>query len=166
MASPGGSRSTRRLGEAVLPYLPDRLNVIDDFIKANLNVAAVYIVEYPVAHFDGPDGRTIQGCEIFHTATFGVEADEAQAFKAGAERLNAALREAAQSLGWVYVGGIAQAFERRGYCTPPDDRYFRTAVESCQLQGDWDGIMHPNAAGTAAIARQIAAALIANSFPE
>lgn len=128
----------------------------------SLNVHQVYLTEYPTAHFDRiQNGEVVvaAGCGLF-TSHFDADIDraDAQLMRESAERLNEVLRQEADSHDWVYVGGIAEGFEGRGYCMD-EESYFVSAEESLVLQGDTDGLMHPNGEGHCVYAEQIAGVL-------
>jgi hypothetical protein len=59
--------------------------------------------------------------------------------------LNRAVQAAAQTHGWNYVGGIANRFQRHGYCA--SDPWVVTLGETIQQQHDVDGAFHPDANG-------------------
>jgi hypothetical protein len=56
-----------------------------------------------------------------------------------------------------YVGGIARAFDKYGYCAR--DHWFVQFTESRKAQGDKAGKFHPNLAGQDAIAAEILGAV-------
>lgn len=147
--------------------LADRIDALD--------VEEVYVTEYPTAQFDvAPDGTVGGGCGVLDLSWLEyfvqpelrflaqqvipeiTEAD-ARAMKRIGRLLNDAVREAAGRHGWTYVGGVAAGFQGHGYCT--DDRYFRTALDSLEEQGDGLGMLHPNQKGHRVYADQIADAL-------
>lgn len=59
--------------------------------------------------------------------------------------LNQAVNSAATTHGWNYVGGIAQQFDRHGYCA--SDPWVVQLGESLSRQHDLDGSFHPDANG-------------------
>ena len=67
--------------------------------------------------------------------------------------LNNAVTTASATYGWTYVGGIAAAFARHGYCST--DPWVVGIAESRLRQGNTDGAFHPNGAGHAAYAQAL-----------
>jgi hypothetical protein len=129
---------------------------------SELNVRRVYLTEYPTALFDiERDGKVgvSSGCGIFGSS-FDADIDlaDARAIKKAAELLNDFLHTEATKYGWIYVGGIAEAFEGRGYCMG-DRRLYVQVEESMVEQGDTEGTMHPNAKGHQIYSRQLRKAL-------
>lgn len=124
-----------------------------------LNVGTVLINEYPTGLFNDADGHPAPGCGVFDTLGFWrVTKDDAQAIARMGGRLNETIVAAARNHGWQVVSGIAAAFDRHGYCAAGTS-FFRSAEDSCDMQGDFEGTMHPAEHGTAAIAHLIAAEL-------
>jgi len=74
--------------------------------------------------------------------------------------LNAAVTTAARKYQWTLVRKILTDFRTHGY--PSTSRWFRTLGESFEMQGDYDGTFHPNAAGQLDIAQNLLAAYRAN----
>jgi len=70
--------------------------------------------------------------------------------------LNAAVATAANQYNWTLVTKILTDFRTHGY--PSTSRWFRTLGESYEMQGDYDGTFHPNAAGQLDIAQNLLAA--------
>ena len=126
-----------------------------------LSPAEVYITEYPVAHFDEKaDGTVGDGCGVFDWAGIAkIDSFEAETIKLLGTLLNQAVKSAAERHGWTYVDGIVDGFRGHGYCRSAEKRYFVTASESCDQQGDFLGTMHPNPAGQRVYAELIADAL-------
>ncbi|WP_280152120.1 hypothetical protein [Piscinibacter sp. XHJ-5] len=133
-----------------------------------LQIGHVLMTEYPGRLFNNASGQPAHGCEVFEDATtgvFDVTAQEAGYFNTMGdllnseigilvERRNAALRQLGQPANWRRIGGLAELFDRHGYCSTAV-KYYRWAEDSCDQQGDFDGTMHPNEAGSAAIANEI-----------
>ncbi|HEY3486250.1 MAG TPA: hypothetical protein VGK49_12750, partial [Ilumatobacteraceae bacterium] len=71
--------------------------------------------------------------------------------------LNSAVSAASAAHGWTFVGGVASAFARHGYCST--DPWVVGIAESRLAQGNTDGAFHPNLAGHAAYARALYASL-------
>ena len=88
----------------------------------------------------------------------GVSKGEAALLAKLARDLNAKVEQAADDYGWRYVR-TSDAFRGHGYCTGASHRYLRHGEESCVMQGDVEGVMHPNAAGHQVALDQLLAAL-------
>lgn len=142
--------------------LKDRYKELNDAIQEELNVSQVYITEYPTGIFDKmKNGRPVpsMGCEIFESIfDMDITPRDAEDLKEAAGRLNQAIRNAAETHSWIYVGGIADKFAGHGYCSGKD-RLFIMAEESLVIQGDTEGTMHPNGRGHAIIADELGKAL-------
>jgi lysophospholipase L1-like esterase len=67
------------------------------------------------------------------------------------------MQEAARRHGWQLVTGISSRFTTHGYCAI--DGWLVRLQDSFAIQGDHYGGVHPNAAGHAAYAEAIAAAV-------
>ena len=53
-------------------------------------------------------------------------------------KLNQAIREAAATHGWIYVGDVASQFRTHGECAPDHQRWFRTEEDARNIQGPID----------------------------
>jgi hypothetical protein len=80
------------------------------------------------------------------------------------QKMNAAVQTAAQTHGWNYVGGIAQSFTRRGYCT--DNRMVVNLFDSFYDQLDKNGSFHPNGLGHDVYGERISAMVDAAWGPD
>jgi lysophospholipase L1-like esterase len=69
-------------------------------------------------------------------------------------RLNEILSNRAQANGVIYVDDVPELTRERGFCATP--RWFLTFQDSFQVQQDFQGTLHPNAAGHQAISGLIA----------
>lgn len=67
------------------------------------------------------------------------------------------MARSAGSLGWRFVAGASDAFGRHGYCSLDD--WIVRLQESCAIQAQPWGVVHPNADGHAAWAERIAIAV-------
>jgi hypothetical protein len=144
--------------------MPGNLDKLKDALKV-LNIRHVYLTEYPTALFDVPSGDVGPGCELFdEVPPFEISVADARTLKRLAVKLNEQLQKEATRLGWFYISGIAEAFKGRGYCTDETRRYFVTAKESLASQGDTEGTIHPNGAGSQAIGEAIAATVRRYTF--
>lgn len=144
---------TRYVRNAIrgLRHSYDRLEV---GLSANLKGGAVRFVEYPSRVLTNEQDRH-GGCGIFE----GINSDEAHWITDRGDELNARMAASAAFHRWTYVGGIRDAFRRRGYCA--DSRtWFRSYSGSKKLQGDVFGTAHPRGDGHSAVGR-----LVARSIP-
>jgi hypothetical protein len=130
-----------------------------------LNPGRVFITEYPIGIFkeiaEGAEPCGVLGSTVPNPGTLeGLDLDGSDAIDLGnlGILLNAMLREKARSFGWAYVDGIEHAFDGHGYCS--NRPYFVSAEESCLNQGDFEGMLHPNASGHKATGECIAQALL------
>jgi hypothetical protein len=69
--------------------------------------------------------------------------------------LNATIATAAKKYNWTLVTKIQSDFNTHGY--PSTSRWIRTLGESYEMQGDYDGVFHPNATGHLDIAKNLLA---------
>jgi hypothetical protein len=74
--------------------------------------------------------------------------------------LNGTIKSLADGFGWNYVGGIASAYFRHGYCAV--DRFVNNLPDSLLLQGDTSGSVHPNLKGQAVARDRLFARLSAD----
>lgn len=134
----------RTLRDQGFPRLKQYLDEI------GIDAKAVFLTGYPAALFDSK-----RACGVFDNLGFlVVSKSESELITDFGERLNVALADAARRYGWHFVDGIDAAFRSHGYCS--STTYFRSATESCRMQGDFDGTVHPNERGTRVIANAIA----------
>jgi CSLREA domain-containing protein len=73
--------------------------------------------------------------------------------------LNGAIKQAVQSKGWSYVGGVSARFETGGHGYAADDSWFVSLPRSFAQQAAKDGAFHPNRAGQRWYRNRILAAL-------
>ena len=115
--------------------------------------------------FDRSDGTPGGGCGIFDSLIeLDISAEDGRRIREAGRRLNEAIRAAADKHGWVFVDGIEAGFAGHGYCS--DESFFVHAEDSCRQQGDFEGTMHPTAAGHAVYSRRLQAALARHLFPK
>lgn len=126
----------------------------DAFTAAGITADKVHVTEYfdPTGDSHGlANLRCIAGIDPDITgALFGVGGlitdDEAiWARDHVVTGLNAAMRQAAGTQHWDYVGGIAEQFAAHGYCA--SEPWVVRLGESFAAQGDEFGAFHPNRAG-------------------
>jgi lysophospholipase L1-like esterase len=151
------------VADARLRDLPGKLERLAAALSP-VNVAKVYITEYPTGLFDDIHGNPAHGCELFNGPKLDLSREDAVLVQSLASNLNQILKTAAHDHGWVYVTGIDQQLRGCGYCTPVDRRAFVQCGESLLLQGDTEGTIHPNARGHAIIGQAVAASVRENSF--
>lgn len=141
-----------------LNALPAKLDTLALELTNRLNPRAVLLLEYPIGMFDGDDKTPKAGCGVFEAAAgyIGISKKDAEEITKFGKKLNATLKAAAAKHGWVWVDGIANDFAGHGYCS--SSSWWVFAEQSCKRQDDLEGTMHPNTAGTLAVAKRIAAA--------
>jgi lysophospholipase L1-like esterase len=123
-------------------------------IGEKLNVSEVLINEYPGKLFNRANGQPDRGCGVFDTVRFwGVKKRDAVAMNAMGDLLNAEVKLLAGKHNWHFVGGISDQFSTHGYCSSRS--FYRSAEDSCDMQGDFQGTMHPNYQGTLVYARAL-----------
>ncbi len=138
------------------------------YIDLYLSPREIYITEYPLGFFDYQDGSK-GGCGIFAE----IEQQDIVMVKEIGQQLNQIISEAVQTINknfanrpantsWFYIDGIDAGFAGHGYCD--SDSFFVSCEESCLIQGDLFGTMHPNAKGHSIYARQIAKFLQQNTL--
>ena len=133
-----------------------------------LNIGKVVINEYPNSLFNNENNRPSEGCGVFQGPNvnplggpavhpfFTIHSGDANRIYQSGIKLNEAVKRAADSNRWHLVTGIAKKFEGRGYCT--SQSFWVSAEDSCDHQGDFEGVVHPNKEGTAAISHELAKA--------
>jgi hypothetical protein len=150
---------------AKIDLLPRKYRLLAERIEDRLHPRKVFITEYPTAMFERSDGTTGGGCGIFDSSVeLDISAEDGRRIREAGRRLNAAVRAAAEMHGWVFVDGIEAGFAGHGYCS--DDSFFVFAEDSCRQQGDFEGTMHPTAAGHAVYSRRLQAAIARHLFPK
>ncbi len=192
--------------DAKMAVLPTLFRQLAKSIGDNLSVRRVYLAEYPDPTHDEngrfcnqkPEGDLFGHLLLPNThlhfqlasgpsnawAPSGIDAHEAQwASENVARRLNSLLKQVADSQGWTFVGGIADAFATHGWCAGSPDqfihdavtwdpyrpvqRFIRTYEDSRYTQGPFEvwrygdshGAMHPNAQGHEVLKNQLLAAI-------
>jgi len=153
---------------ANLAELPTLYQELRREMSRTLRASAVFITEYPDPTYDDR-GETcgVNGRRLLVT----VRAASARWARDGVlGKLNQAIREAAATHGWIYVGDVASQFRTHGECAPDHQRWFRTEEDARNIQGPIDfglsqlsakdlmvskGTLHPNVPGHEAYARRI-----------
>jgi hypothetical protein len=162
----GGTTNMRRATLQRIEALPTKYESLVASINGDLNPERVFITQYAAALFDKPDpiapnnglGMRAKGCGVFDTTRhMAVSAVDAGVIWDLALQLNKKVKAAADNAGWIYVDGIVEGFAGHGYCS--DNTFFVGAEQSCNLQGDFNGTMHPNEAGHSVIAQRVGAAM-------
>jgi GDSL-like Lipase/Acylhydrolase family len=138
---------------AALPSLPQGYRRLDVAFSTYVKAAQVYVAEYPARIFTDENDRYPSRTALRFCGAFsgGIGNSEARWITDRAEDLNAALRTAARSHGWVYVRDVRDKFRKHGYCADPGS-WFRSYTGSNKLQGNEKGTAHPSGDGPAAIA--------------
>lgn len=155
----GKSRaSVVRAAHEKLEKLPERLDRLAAEIQRRLNPKHVFLFEYPTAMFDVSHHDVSDGCGIFDSLeVLQITKSDARQMKDFGTQLNTILYQAANRNGWIFIDGIAAGFSGHGYCS--DDSFYVLAEDSCKVQGDFRGTMHPNTKGHQVYARRLVAAL-------
>ena len=157
---------TLQAAKDIIPKIDKNFDLLAQNIQNNLKPRQVYITQYPADLFDSKRGG--KGCGVFNVDTFegiflSISKRDAEVMQMiGSQLLNDAILRAAQRHGWFLVDGIEKGFEGHGYCA--SDTFFRGAEESCDMQCDFEGVIHPNEKGHAEIAKHIISALTAHTF--
>ena len=171
---PGANNSDADVRNQVERSVRDKIATLRpkfDDLKAQidtLNVKKVYLVEYPASHFQKTvNGEVINaaGCELFASrADMDITPADARVFNELSIDLNTKLNEIAADFGWVYVDGIVEDFEGKGYCLPSHESLYVTASRSLAIQGDIKGTLHPNERGHKLTAERIKEKVLRFSF--
>lgn len=151
-----------------LSRLDGRFAIFNQQLHDQLNVADVFITEFPVELLtdDGCDedcadnGVDYEGCGVFE----GIDDADAEWLTGVGYQLNDRVRAAADVHGWHYVGGIVEAFDDHGYCS--DSSWYVAFNESVLGQLDRKGTVHPNRFGHQATARQLVSSFEQNAIDE
>lgn len=135
--------------------------------RKKFGVNEIYLAEYPNALFDDKDRFdrvfVTGGCGLFETKFDADISDkDARAIKEVAGRLNSTNQGASRRMGWNWIGGITKGFEGHGYCS--GSSFFVFAETSCEKQGDFKGMLHPNSKGHKVYRNEIFKALIPQLF--
>lgn len=147
---------------------PDSLDRLRKAIDDELAPRHVVITEYPVNIFKEIADGTKDPCGVLASVVpnpatgtdlegLNLDRSDASDFTEVGALLNAKIREKAHEFGWELVDGIERGFEGHGYCA--DKPFFVSAEESCLRQGDFEGMLHPNASGQAVARDNISAVL-------
>jgi hypothetical protein len=150
--------SVRTDFESRAAELPARYARLASAIAAlGVDPSAVHISEY----FDPTTdelGVTQMRCAVLGGLYDLLDDDEARWASTGVlGALNNAVSAASATHGWTYVGGLAAAFVRHGYCS--SDSWVVGVVESKLGQDNIDGAFHPNRKGHEAYGRGLYASL-------
>jgi hypothetical protein len=161
------ARLMQRLGiglpDGQIGPLEQHYNVVKglvDQLTEHPGIGDVHITGYPVGLFDrvAADGSIgFRACEIFDGPDIDMTPADGKLIKRVGHALNDLIAKKAAEFGWHFVE-VEKAFEGHGYCAG-DRSFWRTAKQSCEQQGDFEGTMHPNAKGVEAWAEQFATGL-------
>jgi hypothetical protein len=96
------------------------------------------------------------GCDVFASALgpFNLDTVDAIVISEVGRALNDLLKRKADEFGWRYVSGIDLEFIGHDYCA--EKSFFVSAEDSCVNQGDFMGMVHPNAEGHRAYSQAMA----------
>lgn len=138
--------------------LPAKYDRLAAAIQDQLKPKNVLVLTYPLALFDDSSGKPAAGCGLFDLlGPIEIDQQDAAELKKLGEKLNKVIADAATKHNWTLVTGIAEDFEGHGYCS--GSSWFVFAEQSCKRQDDLEGTMHPNTAGTTAVADRITTAV-------
>jgi hypothetical protein len=143
-----------------LPKLRGLLEPATDGVRSN----RVYITEY-VDMTKGPTGEYCTNTLANPLAVMpGFSLGEMQWLDLSAgQGINGAVQAAAQEHGWNFVSGIYSAYAPHGYCA--DAHWVVRLHETFLIQGDEQGIAHPNRSGHEQNGAAIHQALIGDLYP-
>lgn len=138
-----------------LPALYDEIDLALRGQHPNLPALCNPVVPCDFLITEYPDGATDDDGEAckFHAPGF-LEDEFLWVRDSMVPRLNTAIEQSANRLGWTYVSGIRQAFHGHGICAEKD--WLRDILESIEIQGTegfWDlppdinGAFHPDGDG-------------------
>ena len=167
----GQKRSERIRGakNRIANEYPAALGRLKEEIDRALDPRHVVICEYPVNIFKEIADELVEPCGILGTTYVpnpatgtefeGLDLDgpDARDFGEVGLLLNRTISQKAGEFGWTVVDGIVRDFDGHGYCA--SESYFVSAEESCLNQADFEGMLHPNAAGHGATRDRIASVL-------
>ncbi|MEL6825523.1 MAG: GDSL-type esterase/lipase family protein [Pseudomonadota bacterium] len=145
-----------------LANLEVRYQNLQDKIEEHLDVGEVILSGYPVDLFSGPDGSQQKSCGLFRVdsvdgAFLTVDEEEIRRLAEWGEQLRSKQQALTKQHGWTFVD-VSRDFETHGYCQAIRS-YFRSAEGSCIIQGDMQGVMHPNEAGHEVYRKRIGEAI-------
>jgi hypothetical protein len=123
-------------------------------LREALDVAEVYVTDYPAAPF----GEARGGCGLLGLPRVGIAEREARAMYRVGTRLNWALGSAAAEQGWNWVPGMAEAFDGRDYCAR--DSLLVRLESSLLRQGNRSGAVHPTQAGHGVLANLLLRSIV------
>ncbi|HYD58548.1 MAG TPA: hypothetical protein VEB41_16705, partial [Burkholderiales bacterium] len=149
-----------QLSRHVYPHFRSTLRRFQGFDGAPAEVRPFYAIEHllvteypdPVRKVENPSAladfcasRAIDWLPLPNVLAISPE-ESRWAYENVVLKVNEHVRRGAESIGGVYVGGIASQFVGRGLCAEPPrgayavaDRYFRSASESLDVQGNVNG---------------------------
>ena len=140
----------------LMAALPDRYRDLEQRLEEmNIPDDRVYFTEYfdPTRDETGNFGKCMTFDFLFGSASLISAAEWEWAYHNVIKELNRRVFAGTQAHGWNYVGGIASAFERHGYCSK--DPWIRSLPESLVFQAGIHGSFHPNLEGHGHYGRRI-----------
>jgi len=142
-----GTDEYKGLSEA-LRVLPEKFELVRDKLKI-LKIKSVILIQPPLNIFRDKQNRvrsTDDGLLAF------LEWQDVAKIDMYAFKVGDCQRAAANRFGWTYLDGVVDSFLGHGYFEEyTSDSWFVQAEESCIIQGDWSGMIHPNGRGHAKI---------------
>lgn len=130
--------------DALLAQLDTNYDLLKSAVDEKLHPRDVYITGYPTSLFDVTESDGSIGflsCGVFlHDGFLDIGVSDYDLIKEKGSALNLLIQGKANHYGWHFVD-VAPHFVGHGYC----DRstLWIGASESCGLQGDFEGTMHP-----------------------
>jgi hypothetical protein len=145
--------AAKRALDKALPRIAGRYRELARVVADELNPRRVFVTGYPPGLFDRENGLA-GGCGIFDLGPLDIDGADIELIRDFGEGLNETIRTTIGAINsdprtgstlWIWIGDVAERFAGHGYCA--NEPYFRAYSESCAMQGDYKGTMHPNAAG-------------------
>ncbi|MBP2269166.1 lysophospholipase L1-like esterase [Pseudarthrobacter sp. PvP004] len=133
---------------------------VDD-LNQTVPISNVLVTGYPEDIFfvRGPDGNLkFSACGIFETQSglLSIDQQDGKIIQEAGQNLNSLIKRKCNEFGWTFVP-TAPDFAGKGYC---EGSMWIDADESCRIQADQRGTMHPSIEGHHAVAKRIHAAML------
>lgn len=149
--------------ETAFDALNDRLQRL----RQAPGLGEVYISGYATSLFQvrNEQGRLrFRSCGVFAGPDLDVTEPDGRVIRSRGRVLNALIRRKADEFGWHFVD-VEADFRGHGYCESADQTYWVSMEESCRRQGDFEGTIHPNFRGHAAIGFRLSQAMRRYTIP-
>ncbi len=142
---------------AAINQIPDKFGLLNDKFSHTLNIKHVLLIQVPANIFR--DGQN-QVRSTDDGLLFAVEYQDIKLIDQFAFRVTDYQKAAAARYGWTYIDGVVTAFTGHGFFREyTSDSWFVSPEESCLIQGDWNGMIHPNPEGHAKICELVYAGI-------